>query len=64
MPLYKKGTCYSSVLVSSSVYACTNCDYTEIAREGEKKERECPKCHSKMRVISSQTEAIESEKDT
>ena len=54
MTLFKQGTCDSSVVVSSSVYACTNCDYTEIVRNNSGEDKECPKCHSKMRIISSQ----------
>ena len=60
MTLYKKGTCSSSVVISSSVYACTSCDHTEIVESIKTaKSKKCPKCSSKMRLISSQAEIPE-----
>lgn len=56
MPLYKRGTCGSSVVVSSSVYACNDCGHTEILRDASSKEKKCPKCSSMMQLISSQAE--------
>ena len=55
MPLYKKGTCYSSVIVSSWVYRCAECGYTEIVRGDSQENKNCSKCQSEMRIISSQT---------
>ena len=60
MALFKKGTCNSSIVVSSSVYACTSCDYTEIVRDDDGKNKECPKCHSRMKIISSQAQVEKS----
>ena len=60
MTLFKKGTCSSEVVISSSVYACTKCDHTEII-EGVKtsSKKKCPKCSSKMKIISTQVEVAE-----
>jgi len=61
MTLFKRGTTSSSVVVSSSVYACTSCDHTEIVTEAQDAEKECPKCHSSMKLISSS--CVETDKD-
>lgn len=58
MTICKRGTCFSTVIVSSSVYRCTNCDYTEIVRGDICDDKTCPKCNSKMTVISFQAEEI------
>ena len=54
MTIYKKGTCETGVVVSSSVYVCNSCDHTEIVRgdrtAGSKK---CPQCQASMSLVSS-----------
>ena len=56
MPLYKKGTCPSSIVVSSTVYVCSSCEYTEIVKGDPSMEKRCPKCDSQMKIVSSQSE--------
>ncbi len=53
MTLFKSGTQDSSIIVSSSVYACTSCDYTEIATGDKNESKKCPKCDAEMQIISS-----------
>ena len=50
MTLYKKGTQSSEVTVSSTVYSCTKCDYTEMATGN--KPSKCPVCKADMVSIS------------
>lgn len=57
MTMLKKGTCLSSVTISSMVYICENCGHTEIAMSETIDNKECPKCHSKMSLISFSCEA-------
>lgn len=59
MPLFKKGTCSSSIIVSSSVYSCNSCDHTEIVRDDGSGNKTCPKCNAGMRIISSQASETE-----
>ena len=59
MPLFKKGTCSSSIIVASSVYACSSCDHTEMVKDDNSGNKTCPKCHSEMRMISSQASEVE-----
>jgi hypothetical protein len=56
MTMIKKGTCRSSVSVSSKVYVCDGCGYTKMAASESGMDKECPKCHSKMSMISSGSE--------
>lgn len=56
MTLFKKGTCSSKALISSFVYVCNKCGHTQMAKTASSEEKECPKCHSKMELISSHTE--------
>jgi len=52
MTIYKKGSISDTKVVSYLVYACDNCDYTEILNE-EKEDNKCPKCQSVMVLLSS-----------
>jgi len=54
MAIYKKGTCHSSIIVSSSIYKCTSCDYTEMVDGDSDGNKICPECQAEMRMISSQ----------
>jgi len=54
MSIRKTGTCSSSVIVSSSVYVCNGCSYTEIVKGDIEENKECPKCKTKMEIVSSQ----------
>jgi len=56
MSIRKSGTCESSTIVSSSIYTCPNCGHTEIVKDKEEVGKNCPKCDTSMRLISSQTE--------
>jgi len=53
MSIRKKGTCSSAIVVSSAVYVCNNCGYTEMAKNPDKKNKKCPKCKSEMNIVSS-----------
>ena len=59
MPLYKKGTCHTPVIVTSEVFVCPDCGQTQVSeginRRGKKS---CPKCGGGMRLVSSQTSPI------
>ena len=52
----KTGTISSNVIISSMVYACTNCDHTEVITGDVEKTKTCPKCQDKMVLISSHVE--------
>ena len=56
MSIRKKGTLDTSIVVSSSVYACSSCDHTEIDQGDFSQEKKCPKCDSPMNMISASTE--------
>lgn len=56
MALYKSGTHDSSIIVSSSVCACVECDYTEMASGSTDGSKKCPVCGAEMRVISASAE--------
>jgi len=56
MSFIKKGTCDSSITVSSMVYVCSSCGHTEIASDGSSI-KECPVCHTSMSLIASQSNA-------
>jgi len=58
MTILKKGTCDSSIVVSSSVYTCPECSHTEI-KCGQTGEKKCPKCNAVMIIISSHVEESE-----
>ena len=60
MTMIKRGTCDSLVIVSSSVYTCESCEHMGVARDGEEGLKECPKCSSKMKLISSHAEEASS----
>ena len=61
MAIHKKGSCHSSVIVSSSIYSCSSCGHTQIVRGEVEESKECPKCHSTMKIISSHAEEMEDE---
>jgi len=56
MTLFKKGTQDSSIVVSSSVYACTSCDYTEMVSGDKDDDKKCPECGAKMQIVSASAE--------
>ena len=56
MTMYKKGTHDSSVVISSSIYSCSSCNYTEMAQGGSDQGKKCPKCDVEMTLISSHAE--------
>ena len=58
MPLYKKGTCSSPVIISSSIYSCSSCGHTEIVQDDNTAQKECPKCKSMMKMISAHISAL------
>jgi len=51
MTLYKRATCSSQIVSSSSVYVCSNCDHTEMAKNASGS-RTCPKCGAKLTIVS------------
>ena len=53
MTMLKKGTCSSSVTVSSKIYVCNGCGHTEMAKEQLGGKRRCSKCNSVLSIISS-----------
>jgi len=58
MTLFKRGTQDSSIVVSSSIYSCSSCDYTEIAKDAKNDKKKCPECGAEMTLISSHAEDI------
>jgi len=56
MTMFKKGTCDSLVVVSSSVYTCEKCGHVEIVEDDKEETRQCPKCSSSMKIISAHAE--------
>jgi len=55
--MYKKGTQRSGVTVASTVYSCTECDYTQMdSGDGITK---CPVCKADMIAISGSCEEKE-----
>lgn len=56
MSIFKKGTCSSKVTISSTVYVCNSCGYTEIAKSETEGSKKCPKCNSDMSMVSSSCE--------
>jgi len=63
LTLYKRATCSSKVVASSSVYVCNACQHTEMARNasGSKK---CPTCGSALSIVrSSAVEREDIERD-
>lgn len=64
MTLYKSGTCLSSVVIATSVYSCTSCDYTEILKGEKDHDKRCPKCQSGMIIISSSAEVVKNTSDS
>lgn len=58
MTMIKKGTCSSKILVSSSVYVCSLCEYTEIVKDSEISDKKlCPKCKAEMLFVSASVAA-------
>lgn len=51
MALYKRATCSSKVVASSSVCVCESCGYTQMGR-GANSLSKCPECGGKFGVIS------------
>lgn len=63
MSMIKKGSCPpSKISVSSTVYICNSCGYTQMIKGSSKKK--CPKCHSDMTMISSSCDAESSNQET
>ena len=62
MPLIKKGTCESSVVVSSMVFTCADCGHMEVVKDAAPSEKSCPKCGCQMKMISSSGETSDEEK--
>lgn len=59
MAIIKKGKVSSPLVVSSMVYVCGGCGFTEIVKDGEPEDHLCVKCnHGKMTLISSKTTEI------
>jgi len=56
MTMYKRGTQSSSIIVSSSVYSCTKCDYTEMVSGDKDDQKKCPVCDADMTIISASAE--------
>jgi rubrerythrin len=56
MSMIKRGRSDGEVVVSSSVFVCNSCGYTEIA-SGDGSTKECPKCKSEMKLVSSSAES-------
>ena len=56
MTLLKKGTCETTIVVSSAVFACEKCGHVEVVKGDDDMmtPKECPKCQSIMKLISSQ----------
>ena len=54
MTIYKKGTQSSDVTISSTVYSCIECDYTQMATA--EKIKKCPMCGADMIAISGSCE--------
>jgi len=62
MTMFKRGTQDSSIVISSSVYSCSSCDYTEIATDGKDKHvKKCPECGEDMAIISTSAEGTDSD---
>jgi len=59
MSIIKRGTVDSAIIVTSSIYSCSNCGHTEMIKKASKRGKKCPKCHENMLMISSQSESIE-----
>ena len=59
MTIHKTGTHDSSIIVSSSVYSCTSCDYTELATGKKDEKKKCPECDADMTIISASAESVE-----
>ena len=58
MAFIKKGTISSTIVTSSSVYACNKCDHVEIVKgEIEDGDKSCPECEGEMKLISASTGA-------
>jgi len=55
MSIIKRGTSDSIVVISSSVYVCNSCGHTEMTKD-DIGTKECPKCHSEMKLVSSSAE--------
>lgn len=55
MTLYKRATCSSQFVTSSSVYVCSSCDYTEMARNAAES-KACPKCGAQLTIVSANAE--------
>jgi predicted nucleic-acid-binding Zn-ribbon protein len=56
MTIYKKGTCSSDVTVSSQVYVCSKCGYTEV-KSKDSNSKLCLSCNIPMNIISSKNDS-------
>jgi len=59
MTINKRGTCSSSVVISSAVYVCKKCGHTIIVKNDENGSQKCPKCDELMELVSSNAEAVD-----
>ena len=57
MPLFKRGTCKASVIVSTSVLACPQCGHTEMSSDLGAILK-CSKCGCKMRMVSASASSM------
>lgn len=63
MTLFKKGTHDSSIVVSSSVYSCTKCDYTEMVTGDKDDNKKCPECDATMQIVSASAEPFDEDSE-
>lgn len=59
MPMVKRGSCQSAIVVSSSVYTCEKCGHMEVVKDSISTDTDkvCPKCQNTMKLISVQSSA-------
>jgi len=53
MSMIKRATSREKVVVSSLVYICDKCGYTEMGTSSRKKSKKCPECGEKMNAVVS-----------
>lgn len=56
MTIYKRATVSSSV-VASYIYSCNNCGHTDVVKDTNNDNPKCPRCNSKMVLVSSSAES-------
>jgi rubrerythrin len=57
MTLYKKATMPFTAVITSNIYFCDNCGYTETVKNSTDEIKKCPECKAKMTLISSSAES-------